>query len=250
MKGFFFAKPLEFHLETPAEETRQGETIGGTLSAMNRGVAPESGVSLKVALAYGVFKDLKLDSSGFEILKEKTLKKQISLESGARDNEKFELNLPPGCPITTKVSSLFLLYGSDLKEKGKFGVIDLRVFAAPALETLVKTAENHFSFEARTWKNTQEGILVTFKPPASLKTMEELTLEMKVDESKALHLVYSAKFTTLSRQPGKGVSSRRENLEQTHQAEKYLSPGGNPDRTYLKQAFAEALETLKPPLIS
>ncbi|MDH5753212.1 MAG: hypothetical protein OEZ59_12450, partial [Deltaproteobacteria bacterium] len=63
MKAMFFARPLEYRVEIPAERLEQGLVLAGRLDVSNRGPAELQGLTFAVGLAHADFKALKKDGS-------------------------------------------------------------------------------------------------------------------------------------------------------------------------------------------
>ena len=181
MKGFFFAKPLEYRMETPAEELVQGQSFQGTLQVVNRGGTEEKPLVLEVGLAYGDLKRIKQNEpDAFNLLERHELAEGLTLAPNEEHKAEWEFALASDCPITSSVGCLFLLYGGNLDEPGRWSRIDLRVDLGPELQTFITTLENHFAFEAKS-KHYQEGFTeVRFKPPSTYPTLEELSVLMRV----------------------------------------------------------------------
>jgi hypothetical protein len=243
MKALYFAKPLEFRLDTPAESLLQGETFTGDFHAVNRGDAAIGALDLSVALAYAEFKQVKGDPAGaFALHERRELGSGVTLEPGAAFHAPWRFTLPLDCPITSKSGALFLLYGSP----GAFGMLDLKVSLAPVLETFIATIENLFSFEATGRKYSQGFTEVRLKPPRSYPSLEKFQILMRYREPQGMELVYQARVKGFDREGKAGLKSRHLSLERTLPPEQALPGGKLPNRALFRQTFAETLAEIVP----
>ena len=247
MKGFFFAKPLEYRIETPAEELLQGQSFQGTLQGVNRGGAEESPLVLEVGLAYGDLKRIKQNEpDAFDLLERHKLAEDIALAPNEGRKAAWELTLASDCPITSSVGCLFLLYGGNLDEPGRWGRIDLSVDLMPELQTFITTLENHFAFEAKS-KRYQEGFTeVRFKPPGSYPTLEELSVLMRVREKESMALKFLFTLKGFSRSGDKKLIRRKLEVERTLGKGEFLLPGGQPNRPHFRELVGAVLEEVVP----
>ncbi|MBI3992749.1 MAG: hypothetical protein HY342_05710 [Candidatus Lambdaproteobacteria bacterium] len=241
MKALHFAKPLEFRLETPAEELVQGESFAGTLAVTNRGGDPARELALDIALAYGQFRQVKAGgAAAFDIVTRHRLADALELAPGATRSAPWAFTLAGDCPITTRDGALFLLYGGNLDAPEGWGHIDLHVRLHPVLETLITTIENQFHFEATLRKNVDGMVEAKFKPPPSYATLQEFFVRMRMDAG-VLALLFRFKLKALARGGDKGVKSRWEELPRSLPASEYLIGNTHPNRTALREAVASAL---------
>lgn len=248
MKGLFFAKPIEYRLETPAEQLVQGDAIQGNMVAANRGAGVEKKLRMEVGLAYGNFKKIKDNEPGALVLIErKSLGKQFSLKPGEDQTSPFELLLPPDCPVTSKEGSLFLLYGGNLEDSAARSKIDLQVQLSPVLETLVATIENHFAFAAKSRGDADGFTEVKFKPPSSYPTLDELTLLMRVREKEGMDLRFHCKIKTFERGPmARGLKTKVVKIDQNYSRKEYLLHNSQPNRELFKTAMETVLAKATP----
>jgi hypothetical protein len=140
-----------------------------------------------------------------ELLERHTLAQDLALEPGKEQKVPWQVALRLDCPVTTKESGLFLLYGANLDDPGARGVIDLPVALAPPLESFITTLENHFAFEARTRRFEAGFTHVKFKPPSKYPTLEEMVVAMRIGED-GLHLRFDCKRKGLGRGPKSNIA--------------------------------------------
>lgn len=248
MRALHFAKPLEYRLETPADQLVQGDTFAGELIVANRGEAALSNGVLDIALAYGRIKHLKAgEQDAFETVTRHRLAEGLAIAPGDAHQAAWEFSLARDCPISTKEGTLFLLYGGDLDQPQGWGRIDLQVLLHPVLETLVGTIETQFHFEARGRKNLADAVEVRFKPPASYPTMKDLYARVALRED-ALDVTFRAGLKALARGGAKGVRTRVEQTRRTLAPGEYLIGNAHPDRAAMKALIGEALRELLPSL--
>ncbi|MCZ6645422.1 MAG: sporulation protein [SAR324 cluster bacterium] len=247
MKGLFFAKPIEFRLETPADTLVQGEVMEGQITAVNRGQANEKGLRLQVGLAYGDFKAIKEnEADALEIVERQNLGKKFSLKPGDEHRAEWRFQLPHDCPITSSEGSLFLLYGRELEESGARSKIDLRVQLTPVLETVISSIENHFAFAAKSRIHTNGFTEVSFKPPSSYPTLDEMTVLMRVREKEGMDLHFHCRTKTFNRAAGKGLKARTVKFEHNYPRNKYLIYNSQPNRALFRSVIEEVLAKATP----
>lgn len=247
MKGLFFAKPIEYRLETTADQLVQGEMIQGRMAAVNRGASEEKKLRLEVALAYGDFKKIKdNEPDALVLIERKSLGKQFSLKPGDDSSAEWELQLPPDCPITSKEGSLFLLYGGNVEDSAARSKIDLQVRLAPVLETLVSSIENHFAFAAKSRAHENGFTEVKFKPPSSYPTLDELRLLMRLDAKEAMELEFHCRTRGFDRSAGKGLTSKVVKIEHKYSRKEYLLHNSQPNRELFKTAMESVLAKATP----
>lgn len=249
MKGFFFAKPLEFRLETPSESLVQGEKLEGTLKVSNRG-ADEVIPALEVGLSYGIFKKIKAnEDDAFQPIERLTLAQDVKLPTGGEHDETWSIPLASDCPITSIDGALFLLYGRSLDQPGDWSKLDLRVEPLAALKTFVTTLENHFAFTATSSRYSKGFTEVKFKAPSSYPTVEELVVKLRVREAEGLEVQFNCKTRKFERGPAGGLTSVWVKREGAYPAADFLRSGGLPDRVFFKNTVEALLRDAAPPPI-
>ncbi len=248
MKALYYAKPVEYRLETAAETLVQGDTIAGSFAAVNRGSEALNGQPLSVALAYAVFKEIKENPArAFEIIDTATLAESVALKPESEFTATWRFDLAPECPVTTKTGSLFLLYGGRFDEPGSFGMLDLRVDLSPVLAALIATIENHFSFKAGPPKTIGGYTEVPFTPPASYARLERINVLMRI-ASGVMELQYKAKVKVFDRGAAKGVKSKAIDVQRAYPLHKVLIGGKHPNRPFFKSEVESALMEIVPSL--
>lgn len=246
MKALHFAKPLEFRLETEAEELTQGQTFAGTLSATNRGAEKLSALDICVELAYGEYKTLKAEGlAALTTVERVPLAESLELAPNDDHSADWSFTLASDCPITTPSGGLFLLYGEKPEDADSRGRIDLQVRLDPVLETLITTIENQFHFESATRKNVDDTVEVRFKPPESYATLRELYVRMQLTPDE-LELNFRFRIKALSRGPEKGLQTRTENIFSSLTTSEFLIGNKHPNRAALKEAVSSALREALP----
>ena len=247
MKGLFFAKPIEYRLETPADQLVQGENIIGSMSAVNRGAEEAKKLRMEIGLAYGDFKKIKdNEPDALVVLERKSLGKQFSLKPGDSNSTEWEIKLPPDCAITSKEGSLFLLYGGNIEDSAARSKIDLRVQLAPVLETLVVSIENHFAFASKSRQHNDGFTEVKFKPPSSYPTLDELRLLMRLGDKEIMELEFHCNTRGFDRSAGKGLKSKVVKITQSYTRKEYLLHNSQPNRELFKSAMESVLAKATP----
>jgi sporulation-control protein spo0M len=246
MRAFHFARPFEYRLEIPNDDAMQGSLLQGTLTLVSQDTQRRTGLHLELGLAAGAFKPVKEQGvSAREFLERHVLADDFAIEPQGKKSVPWSLSLRMDCPITTKDSGMFLLYGENLDDAAKRGVIDLPVKLAPPLETFIATVENHFAFEARGRRYSDGFTHVRFKPPATYPTLEEIVVAMRIGEE-GLQLQFAAKARGLARGPKSGVRSRSMELERHLPAREYLLANGQPNRELYRKVIQDVLSEVTP----
>jgi sporulation-control protein spo0M len=247
MKGLFFARPIEYRVETPVDVLVQGDALQGTMIMANRGASREDGLRMVVGLAYGDFKKIKDgEPGGLELTEQAELGKGIALEPGAEHKAEWEFALASDCPITSKEGSLFLLYGGELDKETGRSKIDLQVRLSPVLESLVSGIENHFAFAAKSRTHAMGFTEVRFKPPASYPTLEEMAVLMRLREKEGMELLFRCRAKKFDRSAGKGVKIHTIEIERSYPREEYLIHNSQPNRPLFKTIVESVLAEATP----
>ena len=247
MKGLFFAKPIEFRVETPADLLMQGDAFGGSMVMANRGAEAQKKLRMEIGLAYGDFRKIKEnEEDGLTLIDQRIFGKRITLEPGQERKQDWEFTLGVDCPISSKEGTLFLLYGHDLSEGSARSKIDLRVQLSPVLETLVSSIENHFAFTAKSRAHEDGFTEVKFKPPASYPTLEEMAVLMRLHSENGLELCFRCRVKKFDRSSSKGVTTKTVEIKQAYPREKYLIYNTRPNRSLFKTIVEEVLATATP----
>jgi sporulation-control protein spo0M len=242
MKGFYFAKPLEYRLEIPTDTFVQDSLLQGQLGVTNRDSAPQKNLTLEIGLAYGVFKEIKESGArALKMLERHKLAAGFTLKPGEEKRVAFELQLTAGAPIQSKEGSPFLLYGGELETAGARGQIDLPVALAPPFESFITTLENHFAFEARSRRCVEGVIEVHCKPPSSYPTLDELVILFRID-GENVEVEFDGKGKGLARGEGGGVATRRMNTRKSLPRTTFSLPNAMPNRPL----YRELIQTMLP----
>ena len=244
MRGLYFAKPLEYRLEVPRDTFVQGEPLRGTLSVTNRDSKAHSKLALHIGLAYGNFKEIKSEGvKALQVLERVTLAENFSLKPDQDKQVEWELPMGLGAPIQSKEGGPFLLYGGDLDKPESRGQIDLPVQLAPPLAAFLTTIENHFAFELR-GSRCVDGLLEgRFKPPSSYPTLDELTVELRVD-AKAVNVEFLGRGKGLKRGEEGGVAPKQRTAKKSVPVEQFLPRSGLPNRALYRALVDELLPSI------
>ncbi|MDH4120681.1 MAG: sporulation protein [Deltaproteobacteria bacterium] len=247
MKALFFARPIEYRLESSAENLLQGDSLQGTLTAANRGSEPLGPLTLGVALAFGQFKKVKDTGPGACKALEKIVAAEgVTLAPGQEHKAPWSLTLPPDSPVTGKNNGPFLLYGGDLSKVGDYGFIDLPVKPSLVPETFLTVVETRFSFEPRGMSWSGGFIQTTLKPSGAFPNLEELGLGLH-PHAEGLDVVFTFKLKAFQR-PGSKAPARKvvEIKRSLTQAECLL--GQNlPNRNLFHAISKEVIDEALPP---
>jgi sporulation-control protein spo0M len=249
MRAVHFARPFEYRLDIPQERVSQGLPLAGTLSIVNRDGKPQSDLSLQLALGHGTFRMVK-DKGGaaLTLLERMTLIEKLTLAPGQEHKAPWKLQIQPDCPVTTKESGPFLLYGTNLDDTAGRGMIDLPVELSASLEVLIATVENHFAFEARSRKNQDGFMEVIFKPPGRYPTLQEFSIAMKVT-GEDLNLRFRCKLKGFQRGPKAGVTTRKTEIDRTLTGRDFMVSAVLPNRERYRQVVQEALAEMTPAIL-
>ncbi len=250
MKGFFFERPLEYHLETNEEEWEQGSKLQGTLRIKNAGGDPITAELFQIVLAYGVYKKIKAkEADAWTEVKSQTLAENVTLSPQQEQQYRWEFDLPTDCQITDKAGSLFLLYGGE--NTVSQGKIDLRVKLLSILQSFLQTFETQFRFKINYEKSKNEYTEVKLTPPDSkdFPTLDHVLCLLRIHDNK-MEIRYAFKMKSLGRGESENmkVTRKKREYQQEFTAEQY-STGGFPNRECFRQAIQEAVEQAKPQVI-
>ena len=139
---------------------------------------------------------------------------------------------------------------ADLEQSGERSKIDLRVQLAPVLETVISSIENHFAFAAKSRIHANGFTEVSFKPPSSYPTLDEMTVLMRVRENEGLDLHFHCRIRTFNRAAGKGLKARTVKLEHNYPRSKYLIYNSQPNRELFRSVIEEVLAKATPGKVS
>ncbi|HUJ73891.1 MAG TPA: hypothetical protein VL359_03495 [bacterium] len=246
MRAIHFAKPFEYRLEVQAEHVSQGMALQGSLALVNRDSMTHHDMALQLALGHGTYRLVKeKGADSIEVLERHNLAQALTLEPGQEHKVAWTIPLQFDCPATTKDSSPFLIYGSDLADASRRGVIDLHVELAAPLQALVATLENRFAFEARSQHYDAGFMEVHLKPPGTYPTLEEFIMAMRIGED-GLELIFRCKLKGFQRGAKAGVTARRVEVARTVPVRDYLLGNGQPNRELYRQVLQGVLQEVTP----
>ncbi|MBF0287184.1 MAG: hypothetical protein HQM14_05140 [SAR324 cluster bacterium] len=250
MKGFFFERPLEYHLETDGEEWEQGGRLQGTLRVKNIDKDPIGSERFQIVLAYGVYKKIKdKDTDAWTEVETQILAENIKLSPQEEQSYNWEFDLPTDCQITDKGGSLFLRYGSG--NSASQGKIDVRVNLLPILQSFLQTFETQFRFKKNYEKSKNEYTEIKLVPPDSqdFPSLDHVLCLMRIHEDK-MEIRYLFKMKSLGRGDSENmkVMRKKKEYQQEFTAEQYTT-GGFPNREFFRQAIQEAVDQAKPRVI-
>lgn len=251
MKGFFFQRPIEFHLETSENEWTQGSTIQGKLRIKNSGNEAVEIPNIHVGVIYGIFKKIKAkEEDAWGEATEQIL--EPSLQLGAQEEKSFQWEYPlaSNCPITDKNGGLFLVYGSQASDER--GRIDLKVHLHTMLQSFIQTFETQFRFQKKYEKFKDDCTEIKFVPPDSknFPTLDHLLCFLKI-QNNTMEILYRFKMKSLGKASGEDivkVRNKKKEIQQSYTAEQY-ERGGFPNRDCFRQAISEALEEAQPKVL-
>lgn len=249
MKGLYFARPLEFRLETPAEQLRQGDAFSGTLTVTNRGPAA-SGLSAQVALGYSTFKRVKTNGAeAVDVSDQVVLAEDFALDAGAQRVFEWSFKLPPDAPVTSKEGALFLLYGQNVKGQTASGHIDLRVAPGMLISTLLAVVETRFSFAQRAAKFYKGFTEFKLDIPDNYATLEELVMAAR-EVPEGMELEFTAKAQAFEKGPSKGaVKIKTMKASRMIPRDQLMANPSTPNRALFQSTFQEVLEEFIPSLV-
>ena len=251
MRSVFFQQPLEFKIEVEGESWNQGEDIKGQLQIRNLGSETISVKSSQIIIAHSLKKCLKKGVEvPWEILEKQVLDQDIKLQADSEHTFGWNFNLSTDCPITDNLGGLYLLFGgyNVLTEGGR---INLQINLHPILQNFLQTFTTQFRFLEKYQKRNSEWTEVKLLPPDSraYPNMDNMLCFLRVHE-KQLKVRYRFKMSGLGRTGEKmTVTKKFRELEQSISPEKYLQPGGFPNRTCFRENIDQALNIARPEVI-
>lgn len=163
MKGTFFARPLEWSIETQGESWQQGSVVSGTLKVKNHGPEKLPLTRAGVGLAYADIKKIHSRTEGALDLKAEWAMEKDSIAPGESLESNFSLNLPENCAVTDKKASFYLTYGQNLTE----GHLQLKVEPLALFSKVTNLLDTFHRFKLKEVKAAKNGVDYKFLPPAS-----------------------------------------------------------------------------------
>ena len=248
MRSIFFQQPLQYQIEVDGEIWNQGEKIKGKLTVRNMSSEKVIVNVSQVILAYGLKKNIKEGNvSPWEVLEKQVLTKNIPLPSAGELSYEWNFQLATDCPITDKQGGLYLLFGGEdtLSEGGR---LDLPVNLHPILQNFLQTFSTQFYFLEKYQKRKSEWTEVKLVPPDSKEypNLDFVLCLLRISKEQ-LEAQYLFKMSGLGRSGEKmTVTKKTRDLKQNIPPEKYLQPGGFPNRACFRENINEALNVARP----
>ena len=248
MRSTFFQQPLQHQIEIDGENWEQGEEIKGKLIIRNMSSEKVVVNASQVILAYGLKKSIKEgNGSRWEVLEKLVLTKNLSLSAGGQQSYEWTFQLATDCPITDKHGGLYLLFGGEdtLSEGGR---LDLPVNLHPILQNFLQTFSTQFYFLEKYQKRKSEWTEVKLVPPDSKEypNLDFVLCLLRISKEQ-LESQYLFKMSGLGRSGEKmTVTKMTRDLKQKIPPEKYLQPGGFPNRACFRENINEALNVARP----
>ena len=248
MRSTFFKQPLQYQIEIDGENWDQGEEIKGKLIIRNMSSETVVVNDLQVILAYGLKKSItEGNESPWEVLDNQALSKNISLPAVSEQSYEWTFQLATDCPITDKQGGLYLLFGGEdtLSEGGR---LDLPVNLHPILQNFLQTFSTQFYFLEKYQKRKSEWTEVKLVPPDSKEypNLDFVLCLLRISKEQ-LEAQYLFKMSGLGRSGEKmTVTKKTRDLKQKIPPEKYLQPGGFPNRACFRENINEALNVARP----
>ena len=251
MRSVYFQQPLEHQIEVEGESWNQGEVVKGQLRIRNMSSKTVAVKTSQIILAHGLKKAFK-EGTGvpWEVLEKQVAVENITLQAGSEQTFGWNFNLSTDCQITDKQGGLYLLFGGDeaLTEGGR---LNLQINLHPILQNYLQTFTTQFRFLEKYQKRKSEWTEVKLIPPDSREypNMDYVLCFLRIhDEQLEAH--YRFKMSGLGRTGEKmTVTKKNRELEQSIPPEKYLQPGGFPNRACFRENIDQALNIARPEVI-
>jgi hypothetical protein len=251
MRSTFFQQPLEHQLEVEGENWDQGGVIKGKLRVKNMSSAAVNVKAVQLVLAHGLIKAIKEKGDvGWEIQQELVLAQDLSLKSGGEQSFEWSFNLSTDCPITDKQGGLFLLFGGDevLSEGGR---LNLQIQLHPILQNFLQTFTTQFRFLEKYQKRKAEWTEIKLVPPDSREfpNMDYVYCFLRIHQEQ-LQANYRFKMSGLGRSGQQmTITKKNREIEQSIPQDKFLQPGGFPNRACFHEHIDQALNIARPEVI-
>ena len=251
MRSVYIQQPLEYQVDVEGESWNQGEVVKGQIRIRNMSSKTVAVKTSQIILAHGLKKAFKEGTMvPWEVLEKQVVAQDIALQAGSELTFGWNFNLSTDCPITDKQGGLYLLFGGDeaLTEGGR---LNLQINLHPILQNYLQTFTTQFRFLEKYQKRKSELTEVKLIPPDSREypNMDYLLCFLRVrDEQLEAH--YRFKMSGLGRTGQKmTVTKKYRELEQSMPPEKYLQPGGFPNRACFRENIDQALNIARPEVI-
>ena len=251
MRSLYIQQPLEYQIEVEGESWNQGEVVKGQIRIRNMSSKTVAVKTSQIILAHGLKKAFKEGTMvPWEVLEKQVVAQDIALQAGSELTFGWNFNLSTDCPITDKQGGLYLLFGGDeaLTEGGR---LNLQINLHPILQNYLQTFTTQFRFLEKYQKRKSEWTEVKLIPPDSREypNMDYVLCFLRIhDEQLEAH--YRFKMSGLGRTGEKmTVTKKNRELEQSIPPEKYLQPGGFPNRACFRENIDQALNIARPEVI-
>ncbi len=251
MRSVYFQQPLEHQIDVEGESWNQGEVVKGQIRIRNMSSKTVAVKTSQIILAHGLKKAFKEGTMvPWEVLEKQVVAQDIALQAGSELTFGWNFNLSTDCPITDKQGGLYLLFGGDeaLTEGGR---LNLQINLHPILQNYLQTFTTQFRFLEKYQKRKSELTEVKLIPPDSREypNMDYVLCFLRIhDEQLEAH--YRFKMSGLGRTGEKmTVTKKNRELEQSIPPEKYLQPGGFPNRACFRENIDQALNIARPEVI-
>ena len=251
MRSVYIQQPLEYQIDVEGESWNQGEVVKGQIRIRNMSSKTVAVKTSQIILAHGLKKVFKEGTMvPWEVLEKQVVAQDIALQAGSEQTFGWNFDLSTDCPITDKQGGLYLLFGGDeaLTEGGR---LNLQINLHPILQNYLQTFTTQFRFLEKYQKRKSEWTEVKLIPPDSREypNMDYVLCFLRVhDEQLEAH--YRFKMSGLGRTGEKmTVTKKDRELEQSIPPEKYLQPGGFPNRACFRENIDQALNIARPEVI-
>ena len=251
MRSVYIQQPLEYQIEVEGESWNQGEVVKGQIRIRNMSSKTVAVKTSQIILAHGLKKVFKEGTMvPWEVLEKQLVAQDIALQAGSELTFGWNFNLSTDCPITDKQGGLYLLFGGDeaLTEGGR---LNLQINLHPILQNYLQTFTTQIRFLEKYQKRKSELTEVKLIPPDSREypNMDYVLCFLRIhDEQLEAH--YRFKMSGLGRTGEKmTVTKKNRELEQSIPPEKYLQPGGFPNRACFRENIDQALNIARPEVI-
>ncbi len=180
MKGAFFQKPLEWHIDVLGEAWSQGELIKGELRVKNLGDSPITLEGAGVRLSYADIKKVHArDEQAFKEEAKVLFPAGTTIASQESKTLALQFTLPINCPVTDSKASYYVTYGLTAKES------NLQVHVGPRklFTEILKLMETFQRFKPKSIKASKGAVEFKLLPPTSREYahVEALHLEQSLE---------------------------------------------------------------------
>jgi hypothetical protein len=248
MKSTIFAKPLEYSIVADGEKWRQGDRVKGVLKIKNH--APESAElpCLKIALAIGNFKKIKLkDQKAWDSLASFSVGEKIVIDASEEKEFSFDFLLPEDCQITEKDKSIYLIFFSH-EDSWPTGQLELVIDPKLVMLQFLEIMESFLRFKVVQRKFSKGMVEIKLNPPSSkeLSHLESLVIRMK-EVDKTLDLEYIFNTHAFEMVAGNMIAQKKTTkIDQTLTSKQYYIYGDSPNHDFIKTTISSAINKATP----